>query len=47
MPDLAAVLAGLILIVSESTVQGRKLTQLITLQFVLSFRDRGSLNRSV
>jgi hypothetical protein len=41
--DLTAVLASLVLVVTEGTVQGSKLAQLVALQFVLSFGDRGSL----
>ena len=42
--NLTAVLASLILIVSESTVECCKLTKLIALELVLAFRNRGSLN---
>jgi hypothetical protein len=43
MADLAAVLAGLILIVAKSTVEGGKLAELIALELVLAFGDGGSL----
>lgn len=44
MSDLAAVLAGLVLIVSEGTVERGKLTELVALQLVLAFGDGSSLN---
>jgi hypothetical protein len=45
MTDLATVLAGLVLVVTEGTVKGSKLTELVSLEFVLAFGDRGgSLN---
>jgi len=37
------ILAGLILIITKSTVERRKLTKLIALEFVLSLGNRGSL----
>jgi hypothetical protein len=40
--DLTTVLASLVLIVTESTVKGSELTELVALQFVLAFRDGGS-----
>lgn len=43
MTDLAAVLACLVLVVTQGTVQGSKLTQLVTLELVLAFRNRCSL----
>lgn len=43
MTDLAAVLAGLVLIITQGTVEGSKLTELVTLELVLAFRDRSSL----
>lgn len=43
MADLATVLTRLILVVTESTVQRGKFTQLVPLQFILSFGDRCSL----
>jgi hypothetical protein len=44
--DLAAVLARLVLIVAERSVQGSKFTQLITLQLVLALGNRRSLGIS-
>ena len=41
--DLSAVLAGLILIISESSVERGKLSKLVSLEFVLSLRDGCSL----
>ena len=41
--DLTAVLASLVLIVSEGTVEGGKLTELVALEFVLTFGNRSSL----
>jgi hypothetical protein len=41
--DLTTVLAGLVLIVSEGTVESSQLTQLVTLELVLTFGNRGSL----
>ena len=41
--NLTAVLASLVLIVSEGTVEGSQLTKLVTLELVLTFGDRGSL----
>lgn len=43
MSDLAAVLASLIFIVTKGTVQSSKLTKLVALQFVLTFRNGCSL----
>lgn len=43
--DLATVLASLVLVITECTVKGRKLTQLITLKLVLAFRNRSSLKK--
>jgi hypothetical protein len=43
MTDLATVLAGLVLVVTEGTVKGSKLTELVSLEFVLAFGDRGGL----
>jgi hypothetical protein len=37
--NLATVLAGLVLIISESTVEGGQFSQLIALQLILAFRD--------
>lgn len=43
--NLTTVLAGLVLIVTESTIQSSKLTELIALEFVLTFRNGCSLGR--
>lgn len=43
MTNLATVLAGLVLVVSQGTVEGGKFSQLVTLELVLSLRNRGSL----
>ena len=43
MTDLTAVLAGLVFVITQSTVEGSKLTQLVALELVLAFRDRGGL----
>jgi aconitase B len=42
--DLATVLASLVLVVSEGTVEGGELSELVTLEFVLTFRNGCSLN---
>lgn len=41
--DLATILASLVLVVTERTVKSRKLSQLVTLELVLAFRNRRSL----
>jgi hypothetical protein len=41
--DFAAVLTGLVFVVTECTVERGKLAQLVTLELVLAFRDRSSL----
>jgi hypothetical protein len=41
--NLTTVLAGLILVIPESTVQRRKFTELVSLEFVLALGNRGSL----
>lgn len=41
--DFTAVLAGLVLVVTEGTVEGSKLTKLVALEFVLAFRNRSGL----
>lgn len=41
--DLTTVLAGLVLVITESTVKSSKLAQLVTLQLVLSFWNGSSL----
>jgi hypothetical protein len=43
MTDFTTVLAGLVLVVTEGTVKGGKLTQLVALELVLAFGDGGSL----
>lgn len=45
--DLAAILAGLVLIVTEGSVQSSQLTKLVTLQFVLALGNGSSLRMSV
>jgi hypothetical protein len=42
--NLAAVLTSLVLIVTKGSVEGGKLAELITLKFVLAFRNRSSLD---
>lgn len=42
MADLTAILACLVLIVAQGTVQRGKFTKLIPLELVLPFRDGGS-----
>lgn len=37
------VLASLILIVSEGPIEGREFAELVALEFILTFGDRGSL----
>lgn len=41
--DFTAVLAGLVLVVTEGTVQGGQLTELVTLELVLTLRNGGGL----
>lgn len=41
--NLTTVLASLVLVVTESTVESGKLTQLVALELVLTFGDGGSL----
>lgn len=43
MPNLSTVLTSLVFIISKSTVEGGQLSKLVTLEFVLTFRDRSSL----
>jgi len=43
MTNLTAVLAGLVLVVAEGTIEGGKFTKLVALEFVLTFRDGSSL----
>lgn len=45
--NLPTVLAGLVLIITQGSVQGSQLTKLVTLQFVLAFGDGSSLWLSV
>ena len=42
--DLTTVLTSLILVVSKGTVEGSQLTELVSLELVLTFGDRCSLN---
>ena len=41
--DFTTVLASLVLVVAEGTVERGELTQLVALELVLTFGDRGSL----
>ena len=43
MTNFSTVLAGLVLVVSEGTVEGGELAELVALEFVLTFGDRSSL----
>ncbi len=43
MSDLSTVLACLVLVITESTVESSKLTELVALELVLSFWNRRSL----
>ena len=43
--NLLTVLASLVLIVTESTVQSSQLTKLVTLELVLAFGNRSGLGR--
>lgn len=43
--NLTTILAGLVLVVSKGTVEGGELTELVALQFVLTFGNGGSLDR--
>jgi hypothetical protein len=47
MSDLSAVLASLVLIITECTVQGGELTKLVALELVLSFWNGSSLRTNV
>lgn len=40
--NLTAVLTGLVLVISEGTVEGGKFSQLVSLELVLTFGDGGS-----
>jgi hypothetical protein len=42
MSDLATVLASLVFIIPEGTVESSQLPQLVSLEFVLAFGNRGS-----
>ncbi len=44
MADLAAVLTGLVFVVTKRTVQGSQLPELVSLELVLAFGDGGSLD---
>ena len=44
MTDLATVLASLVLVVSEGTVEGGEFSELVTLEFVLTFGNRRGLD---
>ena len=46
MTDLTAILAGLVLIVTQCTVQSSQLTKLASLELILTLGDRGSLDVS-
>jgi hypothetical protein len=43
MADLTAVLASLVLIVTECSVESSELTKLVTLELILAFRNGSSL----
>ena len=43
MTNLTTILASLVFVVTERSVQSSKLTQLVALELVLTFGDRGSL----
>lgn len=43
MPDTATVLAGLVLVVAQGTVQGRQLPELVPLELVLALGNGRSL----
>jgi hypothetical protein len=47
MSNLSTVLTSLIFIISKSTVEGGKFSKLVTLEFVLTFRNRSSLRELV
>jgi hypothetical protein len=47
MTDFTAVLAGLVLVVTKGTVEGGELTELVALEFVLTFGDGGGLQSLV
>ena len=44
--NLAAVLAGLVLVISQSTVERGEFSKLVTLELVLAFGDGGGLATS-
>jgi hypothetical protein len=43
MTNLTAVLAGLVLVIAQSTVESSEFAELVALQFVLAFGNRRSL----
>ena len=43
MTDFTAVLAGLVLVVTKGTVESGEFSELVALELVLAFRDRGGL----
>ena len=43
MTDLTTILAGLIFVVAESTVERGELAKLVTLEFILAFGDGSGL----
>lgn len=43
--DHAAVLASLVLIIAKGTVEGRKFSKLVALQFILAFGNGSSLRK--
>lgn len=45
--NFSTILAGLVFVVAQSTVERGKLAELIALQLILSFWDRRGLNMSV
>lgn len=42
--NLATVLASLVLVISEGTVESGEFSELVALELVLAFRDRSSLS---
>lgn len=43
VPDLTAILAGLILVIAKCAVESSELTKLVALELVLAFGNGGSL----
>lgn len=41
--NLSTILASLVLVVAERTVEGGELTELVSLELILAFGNRGSL----